>query len=417
MLQRLLFLAMLLPVLSWAKTSTEMSWLDNRFRVDPTVEQVSFIVQREIPSSSVVLVRPDGTKYYSWRHPENLSWYEESGMDIISIENPMPGPWQAIGKVASNNQVRVLSNLKLDVDNLPSRLYQSETLKFTARLTNKGELLMDRDFIDRIKLTVVLYEYVESVDTLPKEAQPQPIVIGEFSDDGIGFDERPGDGVFTVALPIDVLPGKYRVKIASRNGIFLRTVEQEVLIYPPPMTVSFIQGRDRNEAHQLAVTTEKGALVPGSLAAHVEQESPDGNITISQGHAIPDEDGLRVTIPNGQEPGGYSWSGWLYATDNLSGRELIFSLPKSHFAVLAELQLDQNLELFRSQQEAKALAIEQKRLDKERKAARSKALKIMMISNTVVILLVIIGVILWRKRQFKKALEKESLVLPTEVTA
>jgi uncharacterized protein (TIGR03503 family) len=413
MLQRLLLLAILLPVLSWAKTSTEMSWLDNRFRVDPTVEQVSFIVQRENPSSSVVLVRPDGSKYYSWRHPKNLSWYEESGMDIISIENPMPGPWQAIGKVASNNQVKVLSNLKLDIDNLPSRLYQSETLKFTARLTNKGELLTDRDFIDRIKLTVVLYEYVENVDTLPKEAQPQPIVIGEFSDDGTGFDERPGDGIFTVALPIDVLPGKYRVKIASRNGIFLRTVEQEVLIYPPPMTVSFIQGRDRNEAHQLAVTTEKGALVSGSLAAHIEQESPDGNITISQGHAMQDEDGLRVTIPNGQEPGGYSWSGWLYATDNLSGRELIFSLPKSHFAVLAELQLDQNLELFRSQQEAKALAIEQKRLDKERKTARSKALKIMMISNTVVIILVIIGVILWRKRKFKKALEKESLVLPT----
>lgn len=413
MLQRLLLLAILLPVLSWAKTSTEMSWLDNRFRVDPTVEQVSFIVQRENPSSSVVLVRPDGSKYYSWRHPKNLSWYEESGMDIISIENPMPGPWQAIGKVASNNQVKVLSNLKLDVDNLPSRLYQSETLKFTARLTNKGELLTDRDFIDRIKLTVVLYEYVENVDTLPKEAQPLPIVIGEFSDDGTGFDERPGDGIFTVALPIDVLPGKYRVKITSRNGIFLRTVEQEILIYPPPMTVSFIQGRDSNEAHQLAVTTEKGALVSGSLAAHIEQESPDGNITISQGHAMPDEDGLRVTIPNGQEPGGYSWSGWLYATDNLSGRELIFSLPKSHFAVLAELQLDQNLELFRSQQEAKELAIEQKRLDKERKAARSKALKIMMISNTVVILLVIIGVILWRKRKFKKALEKESLVLPT----
>lgn len=90
-MRRLLFLVMLIPVLSWAKDSTAMSWLDNRFRVDPTVEQVSFVVKREDKSRSIVLVRPDGKKYYSWRHPDNVAWYDEPGMDIISIENPMPG--------------------------------------------------------------------------------------------------------------------------------------------------------------------------------------------------------------------------------------------------------------------------------------------------------------------------------------
>ncbi len=56
-MRRLLFLVMLIPVLSWAKDSTAMSWLDNRFRVDPTVEQVSFVVKREDKSRSIVLVR------------------------------------------------------------------------------------------------------------------------------------------------------------------------------------------------------------------------------------------------------------------------------------------------------------------------------------------------------------------------
>ena len=50
------------------------------------------MVKRDQKSNSVVLVRPDGHKYYAWRHPDNVSWYEEPGMDIISIENPMPGP-------------------------------------------------------------------------------------------------------------------------------------------------------------------------------------------------------------------------------------------------------------------------------------------------------------------------------------
>ncbi|MGF1760594.1 TIGR03503 family protein [Photobacterium sagamiensis] len=413
MLQRLLLLVMLLPVLSWAKESTAMSWLDNRFRVDPTVDQVSFMVQREKQSSAVVLVRPDGTKYYPWRHPENVSWYEEPEMDIISIENPMPGPWQAVGKITPNNQVKILSNLKLEIDDLPSRLYQSETLKFTARLKQDGNLLTLRDFLDRIKLTVVFYEYVENVELLPKDALPGPIKLGEFADDGLGLDEEPGDGIFTVALPVETLPGKYRVKITSSNGIFLRTVEQEVLVYPPPLTVSFIQGRDRNESHEVAVTAEEGTLVPGSFAAHIEQKDPEGHVTISQGHAQVDEDGLRVPIPHGKIPGRYSWSGWLYATDTLSERELIFKLPKNNFAVVAELQLDKNLEVFRSQQEAKAQAEEQRRKDEEQKAARSKAMKIVLGSNLAVILLVVIGVFLWRKRQVKKALAEELLVIPS----
>lgn len=413
-MRRLLILVvMLLPVLSWAKDSTAMSWLDNRFRVDPTVEQVSFVVKREANSQGIVLVRPDGEKYYAWRHPDNVSWYDEPGMDIISIENPMPGPWQAIGRVTPKNQVVVLSDLKLTVENLPSRLYQSETLKFTARLTQNGELLTMRDFLERVKLSVVFYEYVEDVESLPKEARPGPIILGEFADDGLAFDEAPGDGVFTVALPVNIQPGKYRVKINSGNGIFLRTVEQQVLVYPPPMKASFIQGRGQHEHHQIVVETEEGALLPGSLAAHIEQETPAGKVIISQQHALTDEDGLKVRLPNAKDPGRYSWSGWLYATDNFSERELIFRLPKSHFAVTAELQLDRNLEEFRAHQEAKARLAEQQAQAAEKEAARSKALKIILGANLLVVVLVIVVVFLWRKRQMKKALEEQSLVVPS----
>ena len=411
-MRRLLFLVMLIPVLSWAKDSTAMSWLDNRFRVDPTVEQVSFVVKREDKSRSIVLVRPDGKKYYSWRHPDNVAWYDEPGMDIISIENPMPGPWQAVGKVTPNNQVALLSNLKLTVEDLPSRLYQSETMKFTARLTQGGQLLTMRDFLDRIKLSVIFYEYVEDVEKLPKEAWPSPIILGEFSDDGLAFDEVPGDGVFTVALPVAIQPGKYRVKINSGNGIFLRTVEQQVLVYPPPMRASFIQGRGRSEPHQVVVETEEGALLPGSLAAHIVQVNPDGEDTISQQHALSDEDGLKVRLPNGKAPGRYAWSGWLYATDNFNNRELIFRLPENHFAVMAELQLDRNLEEFRSQQEAKAKREEMLKIEAEKQVERSKVTKIILGVNVLVVLLVVVIVFLWRKRKMKKALEEDSLVVP-----
>ena len=403
---------LLWPLHSWADDSTVMSWLDNRFRVDPTVQQVSFMVKRDQKSNSVVLVRPDGQKYYAWRHPDNVSWYEEPGMDIISIENPMPGPWQAVGKVSPKNQITVLSDLKLDVDNLPARLYQSETIKFTARLTQNGQPLQMRDFLDRISLSVVFFEYIENPDELPKEALPMPIPMGTFADDGLGFDEVAGDGEFTVALPVELQPGKYTVKVSSSNGIFLRTVEQEVLVYPPPINASFIQGRGQQEAHQVVITGEEGALKTGSLAAHIEQVSFEGETTISQQAALPDEERLTVWLPNGELPGRYTWSGWLYATDSFSDRELIFQLPESHFAVQAELQLDRNLNAFREQQEAKERQAEFARLEAERQAARSKAMKIIALANVLVIVLVVVGAVLWRKRKVKKAMESAELSVP-----
>ena len=326
----------------------------------------------------------------------------------------MPGPWQAIGSITPTNKIVVLSDLTLSVDDLPDRVYQSETIKFTARLSHDGKPLTLRDFLDRVKLSVVFYEYVENVETLPKEALPVPISQGEFVDDGRQFDEHPGDGVFTVAMQVDLPPGKYRVRISSGNGIFLRTEEQVLLVYPPPVHANFIQGRGNNERHQVVVTAEEGAIKPGSLAAHITQVSADGTITISQQAALLDEGSLKVWLPNGELPGRYTWSGWLYATDNFSDRELIFRLPESHFAVMAELQLDRNLAYFREQQAEKARLAEIARLEVEQAAARSKAVKIIMAVNVAVIVLVIGGVVLWRKRRVKRMLDSSGLEVPEQ---
>lgn len=46
--------------LASAASESTMSLLDNRFRVDPSIEQITFLVHREQSSQPVVLVRPDG---------------------------------------------------------------------------------------------------------------------------------------------------------------------------------------------------------------------------------------------------------------------------------------------------------------------------------------------------------------------
>lgn len=113
----------------------QASELKNRFRVDHMVDRIVLLVQREYGSAPVVVVLPDGSKWYASRHPENVKWTDGVTGDMISVENPVPGPWQLIGKVVPGSQITRVSELGIEVDELPQPLYQGERLKLTAHLT------------------------------------------------------------------------------------------------------------------------------------------------------------------------------------------------------------------------------------------------------------------------------------------
>ena len=399
---RLLMIVLFVPMLSWAK-STEMSWLDNRFRVDPTIKQVSFLVYREKTSQAVTLVRPDGTKYYAWEHPENVAWYEENGMDIISIENPMPGPWQAIGKITPQNKVKILSNLTLNVDSLPTKLYQSESLKFTARLLQDGKPLVLRDFLNRIKLNVTFTPYLANEKNLVKEARPLAEVLGTFEDNGEGLDEIAADGVFTVNLPINVKPGKYWVRIQSRNGVFLRTVEQDVLVYPSPIRASFTQGRNENQSHSMTIDTEAGIIKTGSLAAHIEQVNPDKITSVTQAQSDHDDEKLYFDLPNSYIPGKNTWTGWIYATDMATDRPLKFFLGKHSYGVTEPIDLKAVYEARIKAEVAQRRIEEQEKIEEERADARKWFWIYVAVGNLLIIILIFAGIFGWKKIKAVKA--------------
>ncbi|MDV7105059.1 TIGR03503 family protein [Vibrio sp. TH_r3] len=389
----LFFIYLMASFSSWAETATSsVSLLDNRFRVDPTIKQISFVIYRESPSRSVVLVRPDGEKYYAWEHPESVSWYEENGMDIVSIESPMPGPWQAVGKVTPKNNIKLLSNLKLHVDSFPSRLYQNEKLKFTARLTQEGKPLVLQDFLDRVKLSVKLIKYVEDEDNPELNTQPEAINLGDFEDDGKNLDEISGDGVFTVDLPISVSPGKYRARITSENGVFLRAVEQTVLIYPSPITVNFTQAKEETEPHMVTVIGEAGMILPGTLAVSVEQTTPDKQTITTQSSVARDELTTDLLMPNDRQAGKHIWKGTVYATEGAARRELVLQIQERAFSVMAKLDIEQSTKEYQRIQEEKRRLLEIERIKRDREEARMTGMLTILVGNLVVIVL---GLLIW----------------------
>ena len=325
--------------LSWsiqAQAVTQSTWLDNRFRLDNAVDHVTFVVQREPQTLPVMLIQPDGRKYYAIKHPENVSWFQDSDTDIVSIVNPMPGPWQAVGKVSSHNKVLVLSDIWLDVDPLPHRLYQNEQLKFTARLRDKSSAVIDPHFLSHLKLSARLLPLSEEESSTAFRW----IDLGLFKDDGAELDEVAGDGEFTLALSVNAPIGEYRLQLQSRNAIAIRTQEQSVFVYPSPMTMAFSETDSENhqvELSRLQLKSQHDGVVAGSLAVHVRRRNPDLTVDVQQGLSEPDQRDLNLLLSTGDQMGLYHWSGWAYATDSMTQRELVFVLPPYYQTVLRSI--------------------------------------------------------------------------------
>ncbi|MDD1784134.1 TIGR03503 family protein [Enterovibrio sp. ZSDZ35] len=386
----LLALLMAFHVSAEQTSDSDIRLLNNRFRIDSTITQVAFVIYRENPSKPVVLIQPDGTKFYAWRHPDNVSWHQEADMDIVSVLDPMPGPWQAIGKVSPKNRIRILSDLNMKVDKFPTRLYQSETLKFTARLMQGNQPLNLRDFLDRVDLTVTFTEFLENVDGIPEDQRPQAMSLGQFADDGAGFDEVAGDGVFTVELPINVAPGKYWARVTSGNGVFFRTLEQEVLVYPTPLMATFKQSRKKALPHHLLVESDVASVEEGTVAVHSEFIDSNGKVSVYQGAANEDYTALNIDIDNFDQPGRHRWFGWLYGTDKLSGRPLVFKLPEQTFAVADYAAIEQ-AKIEREEREAERKRIEDEKLAAEQRAADRKMAMITIIGGNILLLILAIG--------------------------
>ncbi|CAH0540958.1 TIGR03503 family protein [Vibrio marisflavi] len=397
-----------------AATETTMSLLDNRFRIDPTVEQVTFVIYREKPSKPVVLVRPDGTKYYAWKKPKKVQWYQEPSMDIIMIDKPMPGPWQAIGKVTPKNNIKMFSHLELSTDKMPARLYHGEHIKFTAQLTSDNKPLVLRDFLDRLELKVTFTKYVSNEAELDEEARPIPEVIGEFFDDGKGLDEYPGDGVFTVTLPIKSRPGKYVVRITSGNGVFLRAQEQQVLVYPEPYHVTFIQAREEGVSHKVIISGEEGAIKPGSLAAHITRLDPEETEVKLEDYADKDSLKLEIDLPNTGQLGNFTWFGRVYATEAGTDRPLMFTLNNRTYSVLEDVDIDETRRIQQERELQQQKILEELRMLKMREEARTRSMIFIAIGNVVAIFLGFVIWFVWRKFKASRQIPEMKLDIPDE---
>ena len=146
----------------------------------------------------------------------------------------MPGPWQAIGEVDPDNRVRLLTDIQVESEPLPARLYQGERVKLQSRLLIDGAAPGAGYYLTDLGMTVKLQQFndaSQSGDPVFEET------LGRYMDDGKGWTKCRGR-YLTAEAVLDVPAGKYRALFSTGNEVFSRAQSQQVLLYPWPVSYS-----------------------------------------------------------------------------------------------------------------------------------------------------------------------------------
>ena len=307
---------------------SDIPLLDNRFRIDYGVKEITFIIKRKPGTPSVILVRPDGSKLYVGKvTPPEVGWLALKDQDLITVRNPMPGPWQAIGEVDPDNRVRLLTDIRLESEPLPARLYQGERVKLQSRLLIDGAAPGAGYYLSDLGMTVKLQQFNDAAQS------GEPIVeetLGHYLDDGKGLDEVPGDGVLTAEAVLDVPAGKYRALYSSGNQVFSRAQSQQVLLFPWPLSYT-LDAPSGDTGARLSLLIDADELAPASVV--IQGKAIDSAGVSMAFNAVATEPRLGVDLSALKAAGQYRVEATLFGTTRL-GREVQLQLPVKSFTIM-----------------------------------------------------------------------------------
>lgn len=304
--------------------------LQNRFRIDYKVDEITMVFFRRFGSAPVVLVRPDGSKIFqSQAEDQGIFWYDDASYDMINIKQPVPGPWQAVGQILPGSRVMVLSDIQLHSESLPEVIFSGEILKQTAYLTNGGQPINYAEFRDVVDINIQ-FASTNNPDAANFGAEEQQIAV--FKDDGLGLDETPLDGTFTGQFNLTVPPGEWRpILTVSTPMLSRQQVDPDLILHPNPILINVELDGGGGGYHKLKIDAQREHVDMNTLLIDGKIRFPNGDI---QNFSITEQNpNVREHLIVNYEYGVFRVKLTAYG-NTVSGRDFILDVPEYTFSSL-----------------------------------------------------------------------------------
>lgn len=304
--------------------------LQNRFRIDYEVDEITMIFFRRYGTAPVVLVRPDGSKIFQSQSLDNydVEWFDSATFDMIKIKRPTPGPWQAMGQIMPESRLMVISDIELHAEPLPSILFSGEILKLTATLSNGGEKINEPTFRDVVELNV---NFVSTNDPNQNNFGAKTEIIASFEDNGRGMDERPMDGIFTGQFNLTVADGEWRPVFEVATPMYSRQQTCEPLkLKPNPIQITVEQDTSTtgDGYHRVMIDADREHVDINTLLIDGKVRFPNGDVQTFSMTEVTDQ--IREHKVVNYEYGIYRVKVTAYGA-TIDGRDFILDEPEVTF--------------------------------------------------------------------------------------
>jgi hypothetical protein len=224
---------------------------DNRFTIDAGVNEFSVLVFRAPGAQPTGLLSPGQTRISQDDPGENVRWHHEASYDLITIQKPKAGEWRLLASLDPDNQVLVVTDLKLRLNELPNYVSANQAVEFSVRFTDKGQAVTNPDFLSLIQLRLQQSHDQGRVHDWDLKIDPVNI------------------GAFTQTLGETLRPGKHTFKVIAKSRTFQREAEHRIEVV-------------EKSIHQEKQEPGKAERNPDSLAkpaAHPAAREPDWMMT------------------------------------------------------------------------------------------------------------------------------------------
>ncbi len=189
---------------------------DNKFSIDAGIDEFSVLVFRESAAQPTRLISPGQKQTGQDDHAENIRWHHEASYDLITVERPEPGEWRLLAGLDPDNQVMVVTDLKLRLNELPNTVGEHATVDFSVSITEKGETVTNPDFLSLINNR--LQQSAELGGTLDRDLKADPA----------------NSGTFRHTIEKGLRPGKYTFKVVAKSPTFQREAEHRIEVVAEP---------------------------------------------------------------------------------------------------------------------------------------------------------------------------------------
>lgn len=306
--------------------------LNNRFRIDANIEEITMIFFRVKGSAPIVLVQPDGAKLSLalGQDSEDLKWFETDTYDMITVKNPTPGPWQAVGQILPESKVMVVTDIGLEAQPIPSPVFSGEVLKQTATLLNDGRQIDFSDFKDVVTLNI---DFVSNNNPNFENFGLGAHRVASFSDDGKVFDEYALDGIFTGRFDLDITPGEWRPTFSVITPMYTRELVNDlVILLPNPVSISVELDQTGEGDHLVSIDVDREQLDMKSFIFDGVVKYPNGESeNVSYTYA---KDEIKTVRIINNDYGIYRFKITAYAK-TVGGRDIVLSVPEFSFQIEA----------------------------------------------------------------------------------